>query len=112
MREDQCNKVSHTGPIYDGTTACTRARANAPNTVYWQLEGPSGEWWSDRKRASFRERLPEDMSPDSRAGIEKVERCDGRRGSLEETGVGLVYDGVGALASTTRKSEISLAFLL
>lgn len=55
--------------------------------------------------------MQEDLSPDDRAGIEKVQRCDYEGGSLEETGVGLVYDGVGALAST-RKSEISLAFLL
>lgn len=55
-------------------------------TMYWgQLEMRSGEWWSDRKRASSTAKLKK-TSPDSGAGIEKVERCDiegapwGRRG--------------------------------
>lgn len=75
MREDQCNKVSHTG-LYDCTTACTRAaRANAPNTVYWcqEPEVSSGAWWSDCRCTSSRSTTvwgAKDLSPESGAGME------------------------------------------
>lgn len=61
---------------------------------------PSGEWWSDGKRASSTARLQKTCLRSPGLALKKVERCDNEGGSLGETGVGLVYDGVGSLACT------------
>lgn len=65
-----------------------------------QPEVPSGEWWSDGKRASSTARLQRTCLRSPGLALKRLNVATTKGASLGETGVGLVYDGVGSLAST------------
>lgn len=65
-----------------------------------QPEVPSGEWWSDRKRASFTARLHKSCLRSPGLALKRLNVATTKGAPWGKTGVGLVYDGVGSLAST------------